>query len=519
MRGSQEMEARSWPHCARVWRRHAKEAGDRAPGIYRMTVPTGGGKTLAGMAFALRHAAAHGKRRIIVAIPYTSITDQTAKVYRDVFGADDVVLEHSSAALAEDHGQDAPATSAHNWQRLSAENWDAPIVVTTTVQLFQSILGKRTSGARKLHNLADSVIILDEVQMLPVHHLDPLLDVLQRLADDYGATVLLSTATQPAFLRERFQRLHEIASEDPPALFRALRRVEYDFPGESWSWDDAAAAMRSAPQAMMILNTKKDALAVLSALGDDDALHLSTLLCGAHRRDVLAQVKKRLEDRQPCRLVATQVVEAGVDIDFPVVFRAMGPLDRILQAAGRCNREGKLDHLGRVVVFRPADGGLPPGTYRIATGHTATVLEKPGFDIHDPDSIGPWFEWLYNTVSTDREGIQKLRENLNYREVAQKFQMIEDDSEDVVVPYGTDEQRADVVHTLARLREEAGSARLLMRRLQPYIVAARRRDINRAVARGLLSPVMDGVWECQVNQYHKTRGLTLEGVDEELLMA
>jgi CRISPR-associated endonuclease/helicase Cas3 len=514
--------ARGRDDALRALREHVadvcEEAGDRAPGIYRMTVPTGGGKTLAGMGFALRHAIEHGKRRIIVAIPYTSITDQTAKVYRDIFGGDGVVLEHSSAAYAEDHDDAAPATSEHNWQRLSAENWDAPIVVTTTVQLFQSLLGKRTSGARKLHNLADSVIVLDEVQMLPVHHLDPLLDVLQRLADDYGATVLLSTATQPAFIHARFQGLPEIAP-NPPALFRALRRVAYDFPRESWSWHDAADAMRSAPQAMMILNTKKDALAVLSALGDDDALHLSTLLCGAHRRDVLSNVRRRLKKGLPCRLVATQIVEAGVDIDFPLVFRAMGPLDRILQAAGRCNREGKPGHLGRVVVFRPADGGLPPGTYRIATGHTAAVLDQPGFDIHNPDSIGPWFEWLYKTVPTDREGIQKLRANLNYREVARKFQMIEDDSEDVVVPYGTDEQRADLAHTLTLLREETGSARLLMRKLQPYTVAVRRRDINRAVARGLLSPVMDGVWECQANRYHKTRGLTLEGADDELLMA
>ena len=192
--------------------------------------------------------------------------------------------------------------------------------------------------------------------------------------------------------------------------------------------------MRETPQAMMILNTKKDALAVLLALGDAGALHLSTLLCGAHRRDVLAQVKTRLKDKTPCRLVATQVVEAGVDIDFPVVFRAMGPLDRILQAAGRCNREGRLPR-GRVIVFRPSEGGMPPGTYAIATGHTATLLAGEGWNerIHDPESIGPWFEWLYNTVSTDREGIQELRASFDYRGVASAFKMIEDDTEDVVV--------------------------------------------------------------------------------------
>jgi CRISPR-associated endonuclease/helicase Cas3 len=319
-------------------------------------------------------------------------------------------------------------------------------------------------------------------------------------------------------LHARFQGLPEIAP-DPPALFRDLQRVGYRFPSEPWNWDDAAFALRAEPQAMMILNTKKDALAVLAALDDPDALHLSTLLCGAHRRDVLDEVKARLKTRRPCRLVTTQVVEAGVDIDFPVVFRAMGPLDRILQAAGRCNREGTLDHLGRVVVFRPAEGGLPPGTYAIATRHTATVLAADGWNerIHDPDEIGPWFEWLYKTVSTDRDGIQKLRESLDYKAVAREFRMIEDDTEDVVVPYGSADERAEII---ADIRARRGSARLLMRKLQPYTVALRRRDISRAVARGWLAPVMDGVWEWvgDPKSYHKVRGLNADGVDEELIV-
>ncbi len=495
-------------------------AGEREPGIYRMTVPTGGGKTLAGMGFALRHAAAHGKRRVIVAIPYTSITDQTARVYREVFGGNGVVLEHSSAVAPDEHADDESATQEHSWQRLAAENWDAPIVVTTTVQLFESLLGRRVSGARKLHNLANSVLILDEVQMLPVHHLEPILDVLHRLASDYGATILLSTATQPQFNAEAFRALPEIAP-DPPSLFRDLQRVGYRFPSEPWRWDDAASALRAEPQAMMILNTKKDALAVLDALGDPDALHLSTLLCGAHRRVVLDEVKARLKTRRPCRLVTTQVVEAGVDIDFPVVFRAMGPLDRILQAAGRCNREGTLDHLGRVVVFRPAEGGLPRGTYAIATGHTATLLAAAGWSerIHDPDEIGPWFEWLYKTVSTDRDGIQKLRESFEYKAVAREFRMIEDDAEDVVVPYGSEKERSTVAAAIESLRKKQGSARLLMRKLQPYTVALRQRDINRAVDRGFVSPVIDGVWALTVpSRYEGTRGLVLEGADGELLM-
>jgi CRISPR-associated endonuclease/helicase Cas3 len=489
-------------------------AGEREPGIYRMTVPTGGGKTLAGMGFALRHAAAHGKRRVVVAIPYTSITEQTARTYREVFRDDGVVLEHHSAAAPPENDDGSP-TGDQNWQRLAAENWDAPIVVTTTVQLFESLFGRRVSRSRKLHNLTNSVVILDEVQMLPPGYLEPILDVLHRLASDYGTTFLLSTATQPQFSTEAFRALPEIAP-DPPALFRELRRVDYAFPAEPWTWDELVAAVSQERQVMAILNTKKDARAVLDALGDPDALHLSTLLCGAHRQAVLAEVKERLKTGKPCRLVATQVVEAGVDLDFPAVFRAMGPLDRIIQAAGRCNREGRSER-GRVVVFQPAAGGMPPGVYKTATQQTKIELAKPEFDIHDADALGPWFRGVYDTVATDAYDIQKLRRALDFTEVAHRFRMIADDTEDVVAPYGNPDERAEI---LAKIRARQGSARLLLRRLQPYTVALRRRDISGAAARGLLAPVMDGVWEWVGNpaSYDAVRGLNVDGVDEELII-
>ena len=488
-------------------------AGAGEPGIYRMTVPTGGGKTLAGMGFALRHAAARGKRRVVVAIPYTSITEQTARVYREVFGDAGVVLEHHSAAAPREDDDGSP-TGDHSWQRLAAENWDAPIVVTTTVQLFESLFGRRVSRSRKLHNLANSVVILDEVQMLPPGYLEPILDVLHRLASDYGTTFLLSTATQPQFSAAAFRALPEIAP-DPPALFRELRRVDYAFPAAPVTWGELAAALTQERQVMAVLNTKKDARAVLDALGDPDALHLSTLLCGAHRQAVLTEVKQRLERGQPCRLIATQVVEAGVDLDFPAVFRAMGPLDRIIQAAGRCNREGRIER-GRVVVFQPADGGVPPGGYKTATQLTGMELAKPEFDIHDAAALGPWFRRVYDTVDTDAHDIQKLRRALDFPEVAHRFRMIADDTEDVVVPYGSAEERAEII---ADIRTRRGSARLLLRRLQPCTVALRRRDISRA-ARGLLGPVMDGVWEWVGDpaSYDAVRGLNVDGVDEELII-
>lgn len=489
-------------------------AGESDPGIYRMTVPTGGGKTLAGMGFALRHAVAHGKRRVVVAIPYTSITEQTARVYREVFGGDGVVLEHHSAAAPREDDDGSP-TGDHNWQRLAAENWDAPVVVTTTVQLFESLFGRRVSRSRKLHNLVNSVVILDEVQMLPPGYLEPILDVLHRLACDYGTTFLLSTATQPEFSAAAFRALPEIAP-DPPALFRGLRRVDYAFPATPWRWDELGAAVSQERQVMAVLNTKKDARAVLDALGDPDALQLSTLLCSAHRQAVLVEVKQRLESGQPCRLIATQVVEAGVDLDFPAVFRAMGPLDRIIQAAGRCNREGRLER-GRVVVFQPAGGGMPPGAYKTATQQTRIELAKPEFDIHDAAAPGPWFRRVYETVDTDAHDIQNLRRAIDFPEVAHRFRMIADDAEDIVVPYGSADERTEIV---ADIRARRGSARLLLRRLQPYTVALRRRDISRAAACGLLAPIMDGIWEWVGDpaSYDAVRGLNVDGVDEELII-
>lgn len=488
-------------------------AAELPPGLFRLTVPTGGGKTRSGMAFALRHAIRHGMRRVIVAVPFITITEQTTAEYRAIFDDEDterpVVLEHHSNAGDRD-AHDEGFARQDVWTRLAAENWDAPVIVTTTVQLFESLFAARTSKARRAHRLAGSVIILDEAQALPAHLLDPILDALRRLCAHHGATAVLSTATQPAFEAIPVfaaEKAREIVP-DPGRYFAALKRVTYEWEiARSLDWAEVAALMRDERRALAVVNTKKDALALLDALGDSEALHLSTMLCGAHRRAVVAEVKRRQTMREPCRLVATQVVEAGVDIDFPLVLRALGPLDAIIQAAGRCNREGLLDR-GRMVVFRPTEGGLPGATYRTATDITGAVLGGSPIDLDDPAVPRAYFERLFETVSTDREGIQKLRSAFEFPTVAEKFRMIDDDTESVAVTsYGSTAERRLVAEILDALRRGTPESRRLLRRLQPYLVTVRRRDAERYRREGFISPVIDGVGEWMGKYDERQSGL------------
>jgi CRISPR-associated endonuclease/helicase Cas3 len=485
------------------------------PGLFRLTVPTGGGKTRSGMAFALRHALEHEQRRVVVAVPFITITQQTAGVYRNIFNvASDsmpAVLEHHSG-MSEFTQEPEVYDPRAVWARLAAENWDAPIIVTTTVQLFESLFAPNTSRCRKLHRLAGSVILLDEAQTLPSHLLDPMLDALRELCTHYGSTVVLSTATQPAFdAIPIFAELEarEIVPE-PERHFRALERVDYEWRiDEPLTWEATADLMRETSQALAILNTKKDALALLDALNDPDALHLSTLLCGAHRTRVIAEVTRRLKAGEPCRLVATQVVEAGVDLDFPLVLRALGPLDSIIQAAGRANREGRLE-AGRVIIFDPAEGGLPRGAYQRATQTTRTVLNIGDLDMNDPASIRDYFTKLYPLEDTDRNKVQKKRRELDYPEVARRFRMIDDDTVNVVITqYGAAEERRRVQSRLDALRAGAPPTRQRMRQLQPYTVSLWRGQAMAYQKQGFLSSddVAPGLWEW-LGRYDEVRGLS-----------
>jgi len=487
------------------------DAATRMSGFFSLAVPTGGGKTRSVLAFALRHAIRNRQRRVVLALPYTSIIEQNAAVYRDVLGANAVLEHHSAVHQPEPKKEDEEDAETERKITLAAENWDAPVVVTTTVQLFESLFAARNSRLRKLHRLARSVIVLDEAQTLPPELLVPTLEGLRFLVEDYGCTVVFCTATQPAFrvpYGDRYTAYFEGFDvteivPDPATIYRQLRRVCYDVRTERpWSWNEAAVMMRGTPQALAIVNTVNDAQALFDALDHPHAFHLSTRLCPAHRRRVLTEVRRRLGAKEQVYLVATQVVEAGVDISFPLVLRALGPLDSLIQAAGRCNREGELlPALGRVVIFEPAEGGLPPGAYRAGTEQTRALLRKYGeaFEeqLHTPDLPLEYFQRLYGTQNLDPYSIQKLEEGQQFRETARQYRFIEE-TVGVIVPYTPETDDEEVRQrdvALRRLTAFGFATRRDWRALQPFTVNLRLSLHEQSVNHGLCVEVVPGVWQ------------------------
>lgn len=494
------------------------------PGMYRLPAPTGSGKTLAAGGFAVHHARAHELRRVVVAVPFVSITEQNADVYRqllDQSGEPPVVLEHHSGVDLDDRASGDGA--ARWWRRLASENWDAPFVVTTTVQLFQSLFDHRPAAMRKLHRLARSVIVLDEVQALPDRLLLPILSALRALAERFGTTVLLASATQPSYWKLGPFRGLPVTDviADPARLHASFCRVRWELQlTPKPSLDQIAGQAAPEPQVLVVVNTTADSALLHRQLEQrrdgslGPCLHLSTRMAARHRRDVLGEIRDRLTAGQPVAVVSTQLIEAGVDLDFPVVFRAWAPADSLQQAAGRCNRSARMAE-GRVVIFDPVDGGHPADSSYKAALHATGSYFGPG--LADPDALDALAEYYterYTRQNLEASGpgarIQRLRAQLDFPEVARAFQMIEEHTVPVAVQYGGEESAAEVRDLAGRLRGpdqlEAGQARLLLRRLQPYLATLPKTLVRKAVTAGYAEPVIGDLLQWH-GPYHPQRGI------------
>jgi hypothetical protein len=477
-----------------LWTNCQKAAEDRH-GLWTLSAPTGSGKTLAMLGFALRHAKYYGHRRVITVLPFLSIIEQSANIYRQAFCPplpDEIIIEHHS--LSENEGI----------SRLLAENWDAPLIVTTSVQFLESLFANRPGACRKLHRIAKSVILFDEVQSLPLPLIIPTLAALGHLVKHYGCTIVFSTATQPAFdhldeevrwresdgghwgVRERNTinsnpsgegwNPHEIVA-DSNYLFNLARRttVKWPIPGGNLSWDNLALLLAEHEQVLCVVNLKRHAVKLINQLqihNVEEVRHLSTLMCPAHRRKVLSKIKTDLEQGRRCRLVSTQCVEAGVDLDFPVVYRAMGPLEAIAQAAGRCNRESKLD-TGNVVVFFPrSDEDLlcPTGIYQQATDITVALLTERGsdaMDINNPSLFSLYYQRLFALTGTHFGSRELFNAIVGWspEDVARLYKVIAEDTICILTPY-----EPEIYEKLLAEGRDQGINRSWIRRAQLHTV-------------------------------------------------
>lgn len=453
--------------------------------FFSLTVPTGGGKSLSSMAFALGHAVRHDLHRVIYAIPFTSIIEQNAKVFQDILGRE-VVLEHHCNFKAGDEPEEAPYYLRRG---LAAENWEAPIVVTTNVQFFESLFSNKPSRCRKLHNIAGSVIVLDEAQAIPTEYLEPCLAALRELVEHYGCSVVLCTATQPALddksiLRMALPAIEEII-DHPGRLFNELTRTEVKFIGRV-SDAELAERLEAEKQVLCIVSTKPQARTIFERMVcEDGVFHLSTNMYPEHRRRVLEEVRQRLKDQQVCRLVSTSLVEAGVDLDFPVVYRAMAGLDSIAQAAGRCNREGKLPNkFGQVYVFETEQMPRLPWLKRCISRAEETRRTLPEAPPLGLEVMRRYFELLYDAENPDRKKILKLLAYQGgdlafpFSEVAREFKLIEEDTIGVVV--ATQPEVKELVRELRNTK----FPRTTIRKLQSFSVVLRMKAYGELLAAG-----------------------------------
>jgi len=444
-----------------------KKSAEMPSGLFKLSVPTGGGKTLSSMAFAMKHAILQKKRRIIYVIPYTSIVEQTSNILRGIFG--DCVLEHHS-------NFDPEAETVKS--RLACENWDAPIIVTTNVQFFESLFSNRTSRARKLHRIVNSVVVLDEAQLIPSEYLIPILDAINGLSKAFNVTFVLSTATQPALEKRSehspFRGLENVIEiiPDPSSIHKRLERVTVEIPRNInfSTTPEALASEISKHETVLCILNRKDECKELYGLMPPGTFHLSGYMCGEHRSSVIAQIKKKLRNKEPLKVISTQLVEAGVDLDFPVVFRALTGLDSLVQAAGRCNREGLLPR-GVLKIF-VSWKKTPRGHLSHMEFSCREVLHTEPNSLFAPECLDQYFRHLYwmkgteldkHSIADDLKPDSQLA--IKFREAARKFKIIDEACQkSIFVSYGEGQQ-------LIQLLKQRGPDRWILRKLQRFSIS------------------------------------------------
>lgn len=489
--------------------RHCLERGKEKPGMFQLTVPTGGGKTIASLAFAFRHAVANGMDRVIYVIPYTSIIEQNAGVFRDILGEQNVLENH--------YNVDYESTEELKPMQLASENWDKPVVVTTNVQFFESLYANKSSKCRKLHNMANSVIIFDEAQMLPTDYLKPCLAAMEELVRQFRSSIVLCTATQPA-LQPLFRTQMQITELCPAVQeqFRFFERVTFQNIG-TVTEEDLSDRLRQERQTLCIVNTKKRAQRLYQQIKGDGVFHLSTSMYPKHRQRVLKNIRKRLASGEKCVLISTSLVEAGVDLDFQTVYRQLAGVDSMIQAAGRCNREGKRDVKESVVsIFRFEKRENVPGQQLQID--VAKALLAQGEDISSLQGIQNYFEALYHFRGEilDKKKILEMFKNpklqfaYNFTGVAKEFKLIEEDTKTIFIH--CEPEADDILHQI----KQQGYTKAVMRKAGQYCVQVYENEFEKLNGAGMLRPVSENIKDfyelISEEQYTEDMGLDL-GVD------
>lgn len=490
---------------------------DDSPGFFSLTVPTGGGKTLSSLVWAMKHAIKYNKRRIIIAIPYTSIIVQTAEILREIFGVENILEHHSNVDL---DFKDDEHIKSQNRQRLklATENWDYPIIVTTNVRLFESMYSNKPSACRKLHNISNSVIILDEVQTLPTQYLQPIVDGLKSYQRLFGASILFTTASQPILTGKHFGTNNSIKfdgidniKEIVPQSFllhEKLSRVNLSIDEKSSNYDEIAERISKHDRVLCIVNTRKVAQELFSRLPKEGlTFHLSRMMCPIHVKETIQKIKDALKNNSDkvIRVVATQLIEAGVDIDFPIVYRQEAGLDSILQAAGRCNREGKLNSKGSAYVFS-IEGVNHYGQIKFANNARKNIVGNP--DWFAPETMEKYFEQLYSRSDTfDKAEIKRCLNkpcDFSFKEAHENFRLIDDNGTTIYVNYG------DCIEIIAQIKSE-GLNPYLAKKLNQYGVTIKERDFKALLQYGAIKEELEGIYFLHERaQYHETIGLTLD---------